>query len=346
MKKKIVLLAALLCIVGVLAVLVYNSKKQPPLYSDTKILMDTLVSQKIYADEEISGKIAGEVFKILEKKDLMFSAYNKNSEIYKINNSQTEVVEVSNETAGLVLKAKELSKKSDGVFDLSVYPVSNLWNNALKTETIPTDDEIKNALKYVNFENVLVDSLSSTVCIDKNMGIDLGAIAKGEALNEVVEFYKQNDISSAICSIGSSAVAVVGEKPNGEDYVIGLRDPISINGNDVFSTLELKDTIISTSGGYERYAELNGQKYHHIIDIKTGYPSNSDILSASVVNDDGGFADYMSTYLYLLGYDKAKEYIEQNSLDAVIVKNDKTVYVSKGLNDKFKITNNSFIKEK
>ena len=312
-----------------------KNSKEP--FSSQRFVMDTTLSQKIYGEEDASA----EVYTALLEWENIFSAYKEGSQIYKINNAGGKQTEVSRQTFDLVKKGIGYSQESEGLFDVSVYPLSSLWKEAIENKTLPDSAEVLDRKSRVDFSKITLDESTLSVTVPDGMGIDLGAIAKGAALAMAREIYKQKGVFGAICSLGNSAMLLYKNK-GGEDFKIGLKNPFKDGQNELFATLSLSDCVLSTSGGYERYAEIDGKEYHHIVDTKTGYPANSDIASVTVIGQDGAFCDYMSTRLFVEGREKAIGLIEQNELSAVVVTYDKKVYLSKNLEDKIEITDSSF----
>ncbi len=305
--------------------------------SSQHYVMDTVLIQKIYSSPDVSE----EVFKALQDEENRLSAFKEGSEVYAVNNANGAVVSVSKETFELIEKSASFAKESDYLFDVSVYPLSSLWKEVIESGKLPEKSAVSAAKALVDGRKVVLDKQNLSITLPENMGLDLGAIAKGAALESVREIYEQNGVLSAICSLGNSAMLLFGSKA-GEDFKIGLHSPFKEQTAQTFATLSLRDCVISTSGGYERYTEIDGKMYHHIIDTKTGYPAESDIASVTVVGSDGAFCDYMSTRLFVEGAERAVKIIEQSNLDAVVVTNDKKVYVSKTLESRFEITDGSF----
>ncbi len=310
--------------------------KNAPL-SSQHYVMDTVLSQKIYSSPDVSD----EVYNALQAEENRLSAFKEGSEIYAVNNANGAAVSVSKETFELIEKSLSFAKQSEYVFDISVYPLSSLWKEAIESGRLPSKSAVSAARALVDGKKVVLDKQNLSITLPENMGLDLGAIAKGAALEKVREIYEQNGVSGAICSLGNSAMLLFGSKA-GDDFKIGLRSPFKADAAQTFATLSLRDCVISTSGGYERYTEIDGKMYHHIIDTKTGYPAENDIASVTVVGSDGAFCDYMSTRLFLEGTEQAVKLIEQNGISAVVVTNDKKVYVSKSLEEKIEITDSSF----
>lgn len=323
----------------VLTSLVGCTQAQSNPYKMQDFVMDTTLSQTIYSQN--AEKISKEVLQAIKENDKIFSAFDKESEIYKINTAEGKEISVSNKTFNLIKKSLEFCRKSNGIFDISVFPLSKIWKDAISDSVLPKENEVKNALSLVDYKKIELNEENSSIKMPKNMALDLGAIAKGATLCDIYEIYDRNLVSGAICSIGNSAMLIYKNK-NGKPFNIGLRNPFENGQNSLFATLSLENCTISTSGGYERYAEIEGEKYHHIIDIETGYPANNTMASATVVSSDGAESDYLSTRLFLLGFEKAVEVCKNEDISAVLVSNDKKIYVSSSLSDKIEITDKGF----
>ena len=308
-------------------------------FSMQDFVMDTILTQTVYGKN--AEKSSQEVLALLKESDKRLSAFNSESEIAKINSANGNEIVVSKETFEIIKKSLEYSRNSDGTFDITVLPISKIWKNAIESGTLPSENEVKEALKLVDFESVSLNEKNTSVLLPENMGIDLGAVAKGAVMNSVYDIYEKNGVSGAICSLGSSAMLLYKNK-NGKPFKIGLRNPFEGGETELFAHLSLENYVVSSSGGYERYAEIDGEKYHHIIDLKTGYPAKSTVASATVVGSDGGECDYLSTRLFLLGFDKAKETCQKENIAAVLVSSEKEVFVSKALADRTEIIDKNF----
>ncbi|MBQ7800120.1 MAG: FAD:protein FMN transferase [Oscillospiraceae bacterium] len=312
------------------------TKDEEPI-SSQQFVMDTVLTQKLYSSKDASD----EVYEALSELENRLSAFKEGSEIYKINNADGKSTTLSKDTFELVEKSAAFAKESEYLFDISVYPLSRLWKSAIENGKLPEKNEVLSAKSLVGTQKITLDKENLSITLQKGMGLDLGAVAKGAALEKVRKIYEQKGVSGAICSLGNSAMLLFGNKA-GEDFKIGLKNPLENADGKLFATLLLSDCIVSTSGGYERFVEIEGKKYHHIIDTKTGYPAENNIASVTVVGSDGAFCDYMSTRLFLEGFENSVKLIEQNEIAAVVVTNDKKVYVSKSLEEKIEITDSSF----
>ena len=166
------------------------------------------------------------------------------------------------------------------------------------------------------------------------MKIDFGGIAKGYTSSRIMQIYKKCGVTSGLVSLGGN-VQLLGAKPDGSAWKVAVESPDE-DGN-YLGILQAKDKAVITSGGYERYFEKNGKKYHHIIDPATGYPAENGLVSVTIVSSDGTLADGLSTSLFIMGEEKAAEFwkAHSNEFEAIFATDDGTIYVTEGLKDSF-----------
>ena len=200
----------------------------------------------------------------------------------------------------------EISALTDGAFDITVAPLSKLWNITERTEP-PTEKEIETALKLVDYRSVEFDG-NTVKFADRGRGIDIGAVGKGMAAKSAASALKEADAGEAIINLGGN-VCVIGDK-NGEKYKIGIRDPQS---DGLLGYVTVGNTSVVTSGVYERNFEYEGKVYHHILDTSTGYPADNGLLSVTVVCDDPVAADALSTAFFVTGKTSAEDLFEKCS---------------------------------
>lgn len=221
----------------------------------------------------------------------------------------------------------QVSEKTNGAFDITIYPLMELWGFTTKNYRVPESSEIAEALKGVSYTNVSVNG--QQVALTGGSSIDLGGIAKGYTSSRVIQIMKDCGIEHAIVNLGGN-VQVLGTKTDGSDWRVAIQNPASENS--YLGILSTKDKAVITSGGYERYFEQDGQVYHHIIDTQTGYPSDSDLTSVTIVYSDGTTADALSTALFAMGLDGAKELYRSGDIDFdMILFDGSRVYVSEGI---------------
>lgn len=282
--------------------------------SDTRFLLDTIVTITADCDNEtLSG-----AFEVCEKYDDLFNARKETSEISTLNRNGSG--EVSPDTAYLIETALYCSEISDGGFDITVYPLTLLWN--FKNEIVPDKDEIAEALKSVDYGGVKLSGRFVDLCGRK---IDLGGIAKGFIADKTLEYLKEKGAKSGIINLGGN-VYVFGDKT----YNVGIQTPF--DETKTSAVIRLKNKTAATSGVYQRYFEKGGVLYHHIIDTKTGYPVESDLLSATVICDNSALADAFSTLCVIKGKKAAEMFIEeQKGVEAIFIDKDYAVSYTKGI---------------
>ncbi|APR00182.1 apbE family protein [Clostridium botulinum] len=330
----------LLCICLPLVFVGCDSKSEEPISRET-YLMGTIINIKAYgknADKAIQACV-DKISDIENKMSLNIST----SEVNKINkNAGIAPVKVSRNTFDVVKASLIYSEKSKGSFDITVEPLVSLWGIGTDKARIPSKDEISNALKLINYKDVIINENESTVMLKrKGQAIDLGAIAKGYTADELKEVLLNYDVSSAFLSLGGN-VYVLGNKPDKTSWKIGVQNPLETRG-DYLGIVSVSDKSVVTSGNYERFFERNGKRYHHIFDTKTGYPAEKGLISVSIISDKSIDGDALSTSVYTLGLDEGKKLIESlKGVEAIFVTNDKKVYVTSGLKDIFKLTNTDF----
>lgn len=297
--------------------------------------MDTYMSLTAYGSnsEEAVSKAVQEINRL----DAMFSVGNEDSDVTKINENGSG--EVSEETAFIMNRAMQVSKETKGAFDITIYPVMELWGFTTKNYRVPESSEIADVLKHVSYTNVEVNG--QQVTLSDGASIDLGGIAKGYTSSRVIQIMKDCGIEHAIINLGGN-VQVLGTKTDGSDWRVAIQNPDSESS--YLGVLSTADKAVITSGGYERYFEQDGHVYHHIIDPQTGYPSESDLTSVTIVCSDGTTADALSTALFVMGFDGAKELYRSGSLDFEMILYDGIkVYVSEGIADSFSTNMNTEI---
>lgn len=319
-KWRFISIVAVGIILLVSAILV--SKRYPKNHKDNAFFMDTFVSETLYGAE------TSDAFETIKKLDGLFSAYNENAEIYKLNNG--EDIKLSVETNEIITKGIEYSRNSNGFFDITLFPVTSLWGIGSENPKVPSEDEILEALKKVGVDKIQIDGESVT--LSDGAGLDLGALSKGYACDKVYEIYKSNPkIKGAVLSFGSSILLYGQHSKDG--YKIALRNPE--NAQLSLGTITLGECFVSTSGGYERNFTAGDKTYSHIFDPKTGYPAESDFQSVTIISDSGILGDYLSTAVYVGGY-KAMSLIPENC-SYIIVDNNHRIHINKDFTGSYSI---------
>lgn len=293
-------------------------------YSSTVFAMDTVMNLTVYGTEAALGK-AEDLIVELEHE---FSVTDTQSDIYNLNHNGSSVLH--SDTYELLNAALELCKRTDGMLDISIYPVVQAWGFTIDDYRVPEKTELEHLLQFVNYETICLDETGNAV-LAPGMEVDLGSVAKGYTGKRLVELLLENGVTNAVLNLGGN-VQVLGAKPDGTAWRVAITDPL---GNGHAGVVEVIDKAIITSGGYERYFEQDGVRYHHIIDPATGYPADSEFLSVTVIGDDGIVCDALSTALFVMGPDRAAEFWnESNDFDAIFITPD-GICITEGLKDSF-----------
>lgn len=206
---------------------------------------------------------------------------------------------LSDDALQAVSLSLRLSELTDGAFDITVAPLSALWNVKEATKP-PSDEKISEAKALTGYQGVSLDGNVLTFS-RAGQGIDLGAVGKGFAAGVAYENLVSAGVEEAVLNFGGNVTAV-GNK-NGGGYEIGIRNPVE---DGIFGKVSVSDASVVTSGGYERYFDYEGKRYHHIIDPRTGYPSERDVVSATVISSDHMLADALSTVFFLCGTNESR----------------------------------------
>ena len=292
--------------------------------------LDTAITLKVYGSKRV------EVLKKLEDKinelDDMLSTGKETSEVSRLNRSGEAVL--SPTMANLIKRSKAIYNKTDGLFDITIYPLMELWGFPTKNYKVPSGKEIAEKLKLVGFDKIDFNEETRKILFkNKGMEIDFGGIGKGYITDELVKILTDEKVESAIINLGGNVFGFR-KKPDGSLWNIAIRDP---NEPDKYmAAIRLEDSAVITSGGYERYFEENGIIYHHILDPRTGKPSDSGLKSVSIISKDGTLADALSTSLFIMGEEKAIGYWKENGndFDILLMTKDNRLLVSEGIKDK------------
>ena len=288
-------------------------------YTNTDFAMDTVVSETLYTTGDDLNTALGQKIRDIETEYLSWT--DEDSQIAKLNAASGETTEVSDELAGYLEKIFQLAKDSNGAFDPTIGKIIRLWDITGENPHVPEQSELDELLKDVGYQKVSLDG-------DKDV---------------VSDFLKtQEDVSGMILNLGGSSVMAYGEKPDGSDWKVAVTDPRDVEG-DYLGAITLEGgEFLSTSGDYEKYFMEDGKRYHHILDPKTGYPVGNGLDSVTVVCDSGLLADGLSTACFVLGMDDALELLEKYNAEAVFVDEDKNVYLTSGMKDRFELMKNTY----
>jgi len=270
---------------------------------------DTIITVKIKKSEK-SSKILNETEKIILKYEKAYSKTLENSLVYRFNNEETQIT--LDETGKKIIQnALEISRLTSGAYDVTVYPLVELWDIKSDTPKIPPKSDIDKVLEYVGYEKLVLNE-NVLMKTDERVKIDLGSIVKGAALDEIISYYKSENVEYALISLGQSSIGLFGKKEDGSDFNIGISDPREKGS--VILNLRLKEGTVSVSGDNERFFIKDGRRYSHIIDPKTGEPAVTDIQSVVVICDNAMLGDAISTALFVMGYEKGIDFYRNSKI--------------------------------
>jgi len=293
--------------------------------------MDTYMTLTAYGKN--AKKALDEAVDEINNIEQLVSTGIDSSEVSQINKNGKG--SVSETTGYLIKRSKEIYDSTNGVFDITIYPIMQAWGFPTENYRVPGKKELKKLRGLMGADHVLYDEKKQEVTLNKEgMKIDLGGIAKGYTSSKVMDIFKENGISSAVISLGGNVQTLNG-KPDGSDWRVAVENPADTGS--YIGVLSIKDKAVITSGGYERYFKQDGKTYHHIIDPSTGYPAENGLTSVTIVSDDGTLADGLSTSLFIMGKEKAEKFWKKynDKFDVILLTDDEQLYVSEGIADDF-----------
>ena len=263
-----------------------------------------------------------------------WSCFAGDSLISRINRMAGQYpVPVDRDTFAVLREAQRYSRLTDGAFDVTVGPLADLWRQAIRARWLPDDADVWQALELVDGEDMLLNEAAQTVMLCRpGQRIDLGGIAKGYAVDGIRDRLKARGVHRAMLDLGGT-VATLGCR-----LTVGIRDPFRPDSGPM-GTLTLDDRVAVTSGVYERFACLDGRRYHHIVDPRTGYPAQSGLVSVTLVGEGGVTLDTLATAALILGLEKSVPLLTSQGMDAIFVTDRGHVLVTRGLKNEFHLLN-------
>lgn len=295
---------------------------------------NTVITVTLYNS---SGKqLLEDCFDLAETYERYFSNTITDSDISKINASGGIPVEVHDETIELLEMGIAYGDLSQGKFDITIGKLSDLWDFSTKAlieesdaDMIPSDADIRTALKTVDYHAVVIDGNTVTLT-NPDARIDLGGIAKGYIADKMKVYLNEHGITSGYINLGGNVLAL-GEKNDGGSYTIGIQKPFSEDGS-VIASVQITDKTVVSSGVYERYFEVDNTLYHHILDTSTGYPYDNGLLSVTIITEQSVNGDALSTTCFSLGLEDGMALIERTQgTEAIFITDDYNIHTSSGI---------------
>ena len=275
----------------------------------------TFYSVTYNSDVDLSDSIAI----LLDKFDYSLSPFNKNSILAAINNNDTSV-RADKLLKEVITLSHEVYDATSGAFDPTISPLINAWGFGFKTEKFPTKEEVDSLKTYVGMNKITLSSNGKVIKENANATLNFSAIAKGYIVDLVAKYLEEKGITDYLVNIGGE-INCKGVNPKGEEWRIGVDKPEESNkGGDIHSVLQLSGKSLATSGNYRKFKVEDTQKVWHIIDPRTGYPTQARVLSATVIANDCATADAYATALMVLGMEEGMSLIETDStLEAMFI---------------------------
>ena len=295
---------------------------------DTAMIFTAYGEKSTHADYMVEDEI--------RRLDALLSRTDEDSVIWQLNHADGLGITVGEEVCGLIETAETYTQATGGAFDITIAPVVSAWGFTTDSYQVPDGAELAELLTHVGPEHIT--TAGDAAALDPGTQIDLGAIAKGYASDRVAAIFRENNVPRGKAELGGN-ILVMGDKPDGTPWRVGVQDPAKPNEEAYAAILALEDAFIVTSGSYQRYFEQDGKRYHHIIDPATGYPADSGLTSVTVVADsgegNGTMCDALSTALFVMGEEKALDFWRSGAYDfqLVLVTEDGRVVVTDGLKD-------------
>ncbi|MCF6465370.1 FAD:protein FMN transferase [Clostridium sp. Cult2] len=341
MKLKRALIFIIIAVTIALTIIGCLKKDNDGPLTRTEFLMDTVITLKIYDQKD--NKILDQAIDRLKEIEERMSRTIETSDVSMINkNSGIKPVKVHEDVYYVIQQAKRFATITNGAYEPTIGPLVDLWNITGRDEeerdSIPIEEEIKKNMNLVDYNDLELMDDNQVFLKRKGMKLDLGGIVKGYAADEIKKILMDNGVKSAIIDLGGNVYAV-GEKEDGVFWRIGIQDPFQVTGN-YLGILNIRDKSIVTSGDYERFFIYEGKKYHHIIDAKTGYPSENEVAGISVVSDKSIDGDALSTALFVLGVDEGTKIAnELEGIEVIFITKNGEAYVHQNIFEQFSLKN-------
>ncbi len=311
-----------------LAALLFYFLRPYQTFSRSGMAMNTIIRMGIKSHND---NVLDDAFSLLSQLDNSLSMYNPSSDVSLINSQAgSSSVDVPPHVADVIRKAVSLHNMTDGVFNPIIGSVTRLWKINQHDGVIPSQESIDEAVKLTDINNLSFHD-NSIFLKHKGCVLDLGGIAKGYAGDLIAHLFRVNGIKSALIDLGGN-ICVIGNNFEGNDWRVGIRDPFEPLSSPAL-VVHVHDCNVITSGNYERFKIVDGKKFSHFFNPKTGQSVMNDLLSVTVINPDGALSDGLATAFMAMGFNKAHDMIKHLNVNAVLIRNDKTIHASEGLRD-------------
>lgn len=314
--------------VGLLLMMLTGCQRKIEPVSKSGFMLNTFVTITIY-DKDDPAILEG-CFNLCKSYENIFSKTLEASEIYRLNHrpDNEQTFAVSEAVAELLSKGLYYSGLSEGAFDITVEPLTSLWDFTSPDHVVPSDVEIREAVRSVGYENIELTGTTLTF-LSRETAIDLGAIAKGYIGDRMKEYLLEQGVNSAVINLGGN-VLCVGKRPDGAPFKIGLQKPYA-DRNETIENLDITDMSVVSSGVYERHFVKDGINYHHILNPKDGYPYQNGLISVTIISDLSVDGDALSTTCFSLGLQEGRKLLDSiEGVYGIFITEDYEVVYSEG----------------
>ena len=322
--------------------------------SISSIKLNTAVQITIYDSQDKA--LLDDCLALCDKYELIFSRTNEKSELYKLNHRKdtsdkdtntdrqttpypvsgtADTWHISEDLAALLSEGLDITRESDGAFDIAIAPLTSLWDFTAEDPKVPDDAAIQKALPLCSSDGVTIDGQDITLPSD-DIQFDVGAIAKGYIADRLKDLLVKKGVKSAIINLGGN-VLCIGSKPDGTPFKVGIQKPFA-DRNETESVMDITGKSVVSSGIYERCFKQNGKLYHHILNPKTGYPYDNSLVSVTIISDQSVDGDALSTTCFALGLEDGLKFAEKKGVQAVFITEDYKLHYTDGFRDEIRVT--------
>lgn len=322
--------------------------------SISSIKLNTAVQITIYDSQDKA--LLNDCLALCDKYELIFSRTNEKSELYKLNHRKdvsdgdfgtdgpttpypvsgtADTWHISEDLAALLSEGLDITRESDGAFDIAIAPLTSLWDFTAEDPEVPDDAAIQKALPLCSSDGVTIDGQDITLPSD-DIQFDVGAIAKGYIADRLKDFLMKKGVKSAIINLGGN-VLCIGSKPDGTPFKIGIQKPFA-DRNETEAVMDITGKSVVSSGIYERCFKQDGKLYHHILNPQTGYPYDNGLISVTIISDQSVDGDALSTTCFALGLEDGLKFAEKKGVQAVFITEDYELHYTDGFRDEIRVT--------
>ena len=322
--------------------------------SISSIKLNTAVQITIYDSQDKA--LLDDCLALCDKYELVFSRTNEKSELYKLNHRKdtsdkdpnadgqttpypvsgtADTWHISEDLASLLSEGLDITRESDGAFDIAIAPLTSLWDFTAEDPKVPDDAAIQKALPLCSSDGVTIDGQDITLPSD-DIQFDVGAIAKGYIADRVKDFLVKKGVKSAIINLGGN-VLCIGSKPDGTPFKVGIQKPFA-DRNETEAVMDITGKSVVSSGIYERCFKQGGKLYHHILNPQTGYPYENGLISVTIISDQSVDGDALSTTCFALGLEDGLKFAEKKGVQAVFITEDYELHYTDGFQDEINVT--------